>query len=192
MLSHEGHRKRSKQRAAWMIESEAGKFVLEAVARIDLFNKLCFIDEVNGFDKWIRLRDVTQHSELANFPFEMEYWHGDPPEQRVPLKQLWPQLQNTILSGCIDQKPHDSARGLGVVTFWRGHKVVIHNRPELTVHRPINKLRVNHDTTIAMHWFEPFVADLAETCRGDIASEDAIIRLEDTWSHMDWEDFPSF
>ena len=192
MLSHEDHRELAQRRARLARQTEATKFLLQSVARPDLFEDCCFVDEHNGFDRWIRMLDVTQHADFSSYPLLLEYRTPKGPVS-ASLHSLWPAIQRTLIGRCVEPEFHPtrSGKGVGVVSPWNGELTVIHNHPQFIELPAIDRLEVEPGVTIAMHWYEPFIAAVGERCRCDMASEEAIIELEEgEWFARDWSDYP--
>jgi len=193
MFSQEDHRKEVERRSRLALETDAVRFLLESVARLDLFRQCSYVDESHGYDCWAHLSDVTWHPELRRFPLYLEFWAHKAPQVKS-LKALWPEIQQTSLGRCVlpEYSPTRFGKGLGLVTFWRDELTIIHNHPQFLRFPAIKKLKVAPDVRLGHHWFEPFIAAVAETCRLEIASEEAIIKLEEgDWAARDWRDYPA-
>jgi hypothetical protein len=74
---------------------------------------------------------------------------------------------------------------------WHEEIVVLHDRPGWSQYPAIDTLEVDEDCTLALHWFQPFICEVAEQCRCDMTDEDTITELleGEEWSR-DWYDYP--
>ena len=195
MLSHNQHQARSRKRAKWAIETDATKIVLQSVARMDIFEHYCWTEDDGTYDRWIRMQDIFQHDDFAYYPIKLEFQNRKLRRREVGLKGLVPEIASTFLGQSLQELEltgefDEGSRG--VVISWHEELAVIHNQPHLCSKGPLDQIEYPSGHYLALHWFEPFVAEVADCCRCDMAEEQAIIDLEEgDWGLKDWSDYPT-
>ncbi len=196
MMSPQDHKALSQERIKLAIETDATKKILQSVARLDLFEHYCWSnDEQYPTERWIRLGHIFQHEDMSPYPMYLQFCYRQYCKPENDVEKLLPQISATHLGSIINHfqlTGSVSDRPLGVVIPWQEELAVIHNRPAITAQPPIDHFEFATDQSLALHWFEPFIKELAEQCRCEIAEEQAIIDLEEgEWSMRDWNDYPN-
>jgi len=180
------------ERTRLAIETEATKFVLESVGRLDLFGELCWTCDPRTADRAIRLETVFQHPDFARFPMRLSFRYRKCLRPELSIKRLLPEFREIFVGrSARDGTQRDSDLAVGLVIPWYEELVVIHNRPTFSRYRPINGLRLRTGGVLVIHWFEPLIEGIAERCRADMMEEDALMDMEEgEWSPKDWADYP--
>ena len=186
MTTEETYRARSESRAQQQLQTDVAKFLLTSVGCLHLFRDLSWVTNPITLDRAISVAEISQHADFDPFPMQLEFQYRKSSRPEHGIAKLLGEFESSFVDRFRNQ---DGA--VGVIMPWHGEIVVLHNRPRLTQQRPIDRLKIDEDCNLALHWFERLIGKLAERCRCEMTDEDTVIELEEgEWRPKDWEDYP--
>ncbi len=195
MLSEKEYQERTRTRVIQLIETDAIRYFLESVARSDLFHTRKVITNPITLEDALTFEAVVDLDELAPFPLRMEYRHRESCMPELGVRRLLNQHPDTEIAKVARtprtwQNSGEHDRGVSLVVPWGEEMVILHDCPFFTKSIPLDRLKTSDDSEVVMHYYKPFISELAERWRGYIASEEQIIELEEgEWWPARWEDF---
>jgi len=197
MFDEKRYRAEVRRRADVAFEDESARRVLEAVGRLDLVRE---ITQPRKGSDWpvVRMAAFYTLPEFEFFPMRLELrarkCKHDEPGLDVLLRSLGRQFPDTYVIQCL-ARDYDARkcqhRSVGIVFPYDDDVVIAHNRPDWTEGSPIQTHDCQNGCVLAMHHFEPFIEDVAEECRGDMANDEQMELIESNadWRQTSWRDY---
>jgi len=186
MMTEREYRAYTADRIRTQLEAETAKFILESVGCLQLFRELSWVTNHITLERGISIAEISRHADFEPFPLQLDFLHR---ESRIPdcsIRKLLREFGNSFANRF---RGRHRGRGLGVIMPWHEEVVVLHHRPFWSQYAAIDDLKIDENCTLALHWFEPFICELAERC--DMTDEATLIELEEgEWGPKDWRDYP--
>lgn len=200
----QAHKMHTFERSAAAYEDEVLRRALEPIGRDDLYRQL----------GWPKVKVTTEafnnHSVIYNaYPLHLEVrtsGKSNPPP--VPYAKPLPRLEDMLFEfpntefhrRCVGANRYTSrdrwSRGFAVVFPYNGRgSLILHDRPDLTEGPPLVSRKMPNGAVIQIHWFKPYIDDVADDCRFRFAEEGSVLmeRIESNWDFretcwLDWAD----
>jgi hypothetical protein len=184
MRTKQDHQVRSEIRAQQQLENDVARFLLKSVGCSHLYNELSWECDQRTCESTIWIKDIFEHVDFDPYVMKLAFSYRECKRPERGIEKLLGEWADSFLDRFREQS-------YGVIMPWHEEVVVLHNRPFWSQYTAIDALEIDEDCTLALHWFQPFICELAEQCRCDMADEDTITELleGEEWSR-DWYDYP--
>lgn len=202
--SAEDRRMQTFKRRVLAYQDEVLRLALEPIGRDDLYREL-------GWPKVkVTAEAFNNHPVIYDaYPLHMEVrasGKSNPPP--VPYAKPLPALEGMLFEfpetefhrRCIGAKrytrPDRWSRGFAVIFPYDGRaSLILHDRPDLAEGPALVSRQMPNGAMIQIHWFAPYIDDVADDCRSRFAEEESELReriesncdfRETCW--LDWAD----
>ena len=184
-------------RAVMAFEHEALFRALEPLGRPDLLAEL---------GRPLTTERVSEHPLLReHYPLSLEVcFTGDSNPPPMPWTKPMPKLKRMVFEfsrtqfhrNCVQPQvleQRDLQWGYAVDFPYNGAGLILHNRRDLSEGPPLLSRRLHNGCLVQIHWFEPFIDDVADACRVRFAEEGSklmdMIESNHPFRESSWDDW---
>lgn len=186
------------QRAATAYEHEILRRTLRPLGCAELFDDLEKPLTTSSFNKHPLLQaHYTLHLEVG-FSIDLKPLSKGQIRLLFDMDRLLTDLKSTAFykycAWPTSFHADEDQRGFAVIFANTGtESLIVHNRPDLSEGPPLASTRLRNGCSVQVHWFEPFIADVADNCRIRFAEDGSKLmdRIESNYPFRQvfWEDW---
>lgn len=190
-----------RRKQAIVHEDEIVRRILDPLGRLDIHEQRAQYRE--GYDERpvMTVAELYEDPAFEHFPIRLEFRPREPRKSEPPLGKMIDMFPDTLLAKHVAKYvanpwPFNGldfiGENLGVIYSYEGKTLVLHNRPDFANGHPLSRKAVFKGYPLVTHYFEPFIDDIAERCRGAMATTEASYEAFESnanWRKSNWNDY---